>query len=119
MRLTALIFFFSLLAVSGAARAEAAKFFQELSDVPLMPGMVELEGSGMVFDKPEGRIVQAAAAGHGVSEPQIRRFYDQALPQFGWKKSDAAVFVRNNEKLQLDIPLQNGQPILQITVEPR
>jgi hypothetical protein len=110
---------FSLFFLAGFAHAEAAKFFRELSDVPLMPGMFELDGSGMVFDKPEGRIVQAAAAGQGVSEAQIRRFYDQALPQFGWEKSGEAIFMRNNEKLQLDVPVQNGQPVLQITIEPR
>jgi hypothetical protein len=102
-----------------AAAAPEARFFSGLSDVPLMPGLTEIEGGSVLFDKPEGRIVQAAARGQGVGAAAILGFYDAALPQFGWKKSGPGLYIRQDEKLELSVPQQAGQPVLHLTIEPR
>jgi hypothetical protein len=53
------VLFLALLSVTALARADA--FFQSVNDIPLMPGLNEITDQEMVFDKPEGRIAEAAA----------------------------------------------------------
>ncbi len=43
----------------AALAGEAAAFRAGVADLPLMPGLAEVPDSGMVFDKPAGRIVEA------------------------------------------------------------
>ena len=39
--------------------AHADEFVAGTEDVPLMPGLTPVQGSSLVFDKPQGRIVEA------------------------------------------------------------
>ena len=49
----------SLCFAASAARAEA--FLSAYEDLPLAPGLTEAQGSGLAFDSPSGRIVEAYA----------------------------------------------------------
>jgi hypothetical protein len=49
----------------GIPPAQAAEnaFVDGIDDLPLMPGLVGVGDQSVVFDKPDGRIVQAVATG--------------------------------------------------------
>ena len=49
-----------------------------------MPGLIPIAGSDLVFDKPEGRIVEAQAQGAS-SRAKVQAFYAASLPQLGWR----------------------------------
>ena len=86
-----------------AATVEAAEgYLAGIPDLPLMPGLQEVPDSGLVFDKPEGRIVEAYAAGE--TTPQaVAAFYDQTLPQLGWRREKPGSYLREGERLSLDV----------------
>ncbi|MCZ4280981.1 hypothetical protein O4H49_09350 [Kiloniella laminariae] len=104
-----------------AATAEefTAGFFTGSDGVPVMPGMEEMPEMGMVFDKPEGRIVEGFASGL-VNEKEIREFYGRTLPQLGWNVFEEGLFQREGEILSIEIikGVENGRSILRIILAP-
>ena len=88
--------------VSHPRAQEAAGFVSTIEDLPLMAGLIEEEG-GMVFDSARGRIVEAYATGP-VSEAAVRDFYDETLPQLGWRPLGKGAFRRENEILKVEFP---------------
>ena len=97
----------------------AQGFFSGLPDVPLMPGVVEIEERGLSFDKPEGRILVAAGVmDDSVSDSLVERYYHQALPQFGWVAVAPFQFVRGDEKLEIALQNEGEKNILEITISP-
>lgn len=75
-------------------------FSAHIQDMPLMPGLVELEDQGLSFDKPQGRIAQSAALMRAGDEDLIRRFYAETLPQLGWAHDGGDSYRRNGEILR-------------------
>ncbi|MDH5749772.1 MAG: hypothetical protein OEY85_10740, partial [Rhodospirillales bacterium] len=47
-----------------AAEAPAVPFVSGMEDLPLMPGLEEVAASSIVFDTPQGRIVETFATGN-------------------------------------------------------
>lgn len=95
-----------VLALPGGAQAEA--FLSAINDVPLAVGVVELDDGAMVFDKPEGRIVQVTALREEApSAADIRHFYGTALPNLGWsagaQQSHSLTFTRKGEILRITL----------------
>lgn len=102
-----------------AVKPHQTTFFHVLNDVPVMPGLRELPDESINFDKPEGRIVTATAVSDHLAPEKIRQFYDQALPQLGWKRGEKDSFFRDQEQLKLIIEVKQGVSIARFTVEPR
>ena len=98
---------------------EPAQFLTSIPDVPLMPGLVELSEQTVTFDKPSGRIIESALQIHGVSEEQIRQYYESVLPQFGWSQIEENAFVRGAERLQMGFENYEDEHFLRITVIPQ
>lgn len=100
-----------LAAVLLAPAQAAAQFLSAAGDVPLAEGLSELDEGGLVFDKPEGRIVQLTALrDEGFAAADIAAFYAGTLPNLGWSaQGDSAssglprglTFTRNGEILRL------------------
>ncbi len=88
--------------VSHPRAQETAGFVSTIEDLPLMPGLIEEEG-GMVFDSARGRIVETFATGW-VNEGAVRDFYDETLPQLGWRPLGTGAFQRENEILMVEFP---------------
>lgn len=99
----------------GAALAADA-FVPGIDDLPLMPGLVA-EADALVFDKPDGRIVQATALG-SLESRAVRDFYDSALPQLGWQRQSAGRYVREGEALAITIESAGGRITVQFTLSP-
>ncbi|HEX6958628.1 MAG TPA: hypothetical protein VF194_11640 [Ferrovibrio sp.] len=96
-----------LLAFAAPAAAQqardggAAAFVAGVEDLPLMPGLSQIETASTVFDAPSGRIVEAYAAGP-VTREQVLAFYAETLPQLGWTADRPARFRREGEELHLE-----------------
>lgn len=99
MRVPILIAAALLLAVHPT-RAE--QFLAGFEDVPVMPGIEIVEGSGVAFDSPAGRIVQAYASGP-VTREAVRAFYEASLPQLGWSRTGLLAFRREGESLTIEL----------------
>ncbi|MCE2509434.1 MAG: hypothetical protein J4G10_00390 [Alphaproteobacteria bacterium] len=99
---------------STAALAEMAEpsytYLHGIEDLPLMPGLAEVEEAGVVFDKPAGRIVVAFAEGD-VSRTEVLGFYANTLPQLGWTADGEAAFHREGEALRIEFEA-DGKPLL-------
>ena len=104
-----------------AAEQPGAGFFRGAEDLPLMPGMTEMEGDGVVFDQPEGRVVQVTAQAPMGSGGAVAAFYEQTLPQFGWQKEGAGnAYVRDKERLTIEYGAVTGGPLpVRFTIKPR
>ena len=85
---------------------DAGTFVSVIEDLPLMPGLIEEEG-GMIFDSPGGRVVEAFATGE-VSEGGVLAFYEETLPQLGWRSLGGGVYQREKEILKVEFPSGPG-----------
>ena len=90
--------------------AHASDYLSMLGDVPLAEGLVELPEAGVVFDKPQGRIVQMTAThNRHITQENLIAFYARSLPNLGWRARDAdqaqangiLTFARQGEILRL------------------
>jgi hypothetical protein len=95
----------------------AGEFLAGFDDLPVMPGLSAVEGAGIVFDTPAGRIIEGYAAG-GVTEDSVRRFYDKTLPQLGWKPVAKNEFRREGEHLKIDFKGADRTLTVRFTLSP-
>jgi hypothetical protein len=117
MRAPLLLFVLPLfLLVAVPLRAE--EFVAGTEDVPLMPGLKPLPNSDIVFDKPEGRIIEARAAGATTRE-KVEAFYAASLPPLGWKPAGRDIWQRDAERLRLDFAGSGGRLAVGFTLSPR
>jgi hypothetical protein len=100
------------------AAAFADAFVPGTEDVPLMPGLTPVAGSSLVFDKPEGRIVEAQASGK-VTRAAARAFYGASLPQLGWTAASGDAWRREGEVLHLDYREERGILTVGFTLSPQ
>jgi hypothetical protein len=106
-----------LIAALGAAPAWAQQFVPGTEDVPLMRELAPVKDSDLVFDKPEGRIIEASARGK-VTKSAVRSFYASTLPQLGWKASGES-WTRDTETLHLDFGGRDGDLWVTFTLLPK
>ncbi len=102
----------------ATAPARAAEFVAGTEDVPLMPGLADIAGSSMVFDKPEGRIVEAEAKG-ALVRVKVRDFYAATLPQLGWRAAGTDRWQREGEVLSIDYGGRDGDLTVDFTLSPQ
>ncbi len=107
-----------LLLLAPAGAALAGEFVAGTEDVPLMPGLAPVAGSSLAFDKPQGRIVEAQAAGK-ITRSAVQAFYAATLPQLGWKRAGADAWRREGEVLRLDFHGRDGDLTVGFTLSPR
>lgn len=108
----------------GVAAAQE-KYLDAVEDMPLMDGLYETGEGGMVFDKPNGRIVRTIAEGR-VSLVTARRFYENTLPQLGWVRhkkleliGDLLVFDRESERLEIEfVPMSGSKTQVRFSFQP-
>lgn len=106
-----------------AGASESTRFVTGLGDVPVMPGLAPAEEEPLVFDKPDGRIAQSVMAGR-VDRKAVLAFYNQTMPQLGWKRTSDTNYVREGEELRLEFvktgrPVPPGQTTVRFTLSPR
>ncbi len=93
--------------------------FFYMTDIPVMNGFKEIKEYGYVFDKPEGRIIEAVAvAGNDIVIDDVKDFYKETLGQLGWVYVEDGIYKRENEKLSLNIYKDNNLVTLKLNIEP-
>jgi hypothetical protein len=101
----------------GQTRAEEA-YFEALYDIPVMPGLEEIKGEAILFDKPDGRIASAVAASRTLKPVQVRGFYAESLIQMGWKKTAQNQYVRGEDLLTVDVQEKPPLTVVHFTLSP-
>ncbi len=105
-----------------ASTAPPLQYFSVIQDLPLMPGLRELADQAVVFDQPEGRIVESAALSRGPDQPAIKRFYETTLPALGWRamsaRGEGIAYIREDEFLQINFERRQGRDVVRIMVGP-
>ena len=99
LALVALVVVMALIATMASSDE---RFIAGLEDLPLMAGLHEAHDVTIVFDKPDGRIVEATALG-AVTVGEVQRFYLTTLPELGWVTVGNLRFVREGESLVLTL----------------
>ena len=105
-----------LLALHAAPGAEDG-FVAGITDLPLIPGLHVVNEATVVFDKPSGRLVRAIAMGDRTEEA-FWRFYEETLPQLGWRTVKRGKFVRDKEILHIDVEKNESQLIARFAIAP-
>lgn len=110
------LFFLTAAGPVGPALAESA-YLADIDDLPLAPGLIEDPNARVSFDKPAGRIVEAAAAGDTTSQ-DVRGFYNQTLPGLGWVPRGPALWQRNGESLAIRIAPDGPPVVVRFSIAP-
>jgi hypothetical protein len=93
-------------------------FVEGFADLPLMPGLEQIQDASLAFDAASGRIVVAFARGP-LSADQIRSFYAETLGQLGWSGAGEDSFQREGERLTLDFTPDGGETLVRFSLLPR
>jgi len=101
--------------VQGAA---AGTFLAGTEDIPLMPGLRSEESTLVVFDKPQGRIIEVEARGK-VTRVAVEKFYATSLPALGWVAEGTHGWSREGEGLRLAIKGRDGDVRVGFSLSPR
>lgn len=101
-----------------ASGEDDSGFVAGVEDLPLMPGLHEVEEAGTKFDSATGRIVEAYAVGQ-VEEADILAFYAESLPQLGWAMVDQTLFHRAGESLKIETSRENSEVTVHFSLSPQ
>ncbi len=100
------------------APPDVTSFVAGFEALPLMPGLQNVAGSGVVFETPTCRIVESTAA--GITTPEaIEIFYAQSLPQLGWERFSETKYRRENEILNLEIVSDADHVVVHFFLSPK
>jgi hypothetical protein len=103
---------------SRAGAEDAPGFLAGTEDVPLMPGLSNDASTLVVFDKPQGRIVEVEAKGK-VTRAAVAKFYDESLPALGWSADGASSWTREGEGLRYAFKGRDGDLRVAFSLAPR
>ena len=101
------------------ALADAPRFFENAQDIPIMEGLTEIPEASLVFDNPEGRIVESVSALGNVPLDAAHRYYQETLVSFGWTPVGQNRFTRRNEQLEILFDVLNESKIMRIYIRPQ
>lgn len=118
MRLFGLITMLGALGLLAPLAMAADTFFEALYDVPVMKGLEEIKGEAILFDKPDGRIASVMAVSKDLTPVQVTTFYSGALPQLGWEKTAENQYVRDRQRLSLEVTKKPPLTVAHFTLSP-
>ena len=107
-------------ALLGSAFANGEpEYVAGIGDLPLMEGLIEDPDAAIIYDKPEGRIVEAVAHGD-VAPDKVETFYRTTLVQLGWQAIDDYLsFTREGELLTITVEGQGDAATVSFSLAPR
>jgi hypothetical protein len=105
-----------------AAPAPDDHYANDVSDLPVFEGFAMKDDMNTVFDSPEGRIIDVVMEGDPARKTDAMTFYENTLPQLGWKKvsgkGEGMVFERGEEELTLSPETENHALLLKFSIRP-
>ena len=111
---------FAALLMPILACAEEPGYVGGFEALPLTAGLVEITGAGVIFDTPDGRIVERYASGT-VAAATVADFYAMTLPALGWHQLAPLVFARDDEVLSVTVypPDTDNRLTVRFSLAPR
>lgn len=88
-------------------------YVQVLSDIPLAPGLSLEEESQVIFDVPEGQIVEVATFG-AADLVETQTFYKESLEALGWQAVPGKEWSYKRDEEFLEIFFDDGENDLQV-----
>lgn len=82
--------------------APQSRFSPTIQDLPLMPGLEVEAGQDVLFIFGSSRIAQTTLVGR-VDVDEVYYFYQETLPQLGWKFITLREYERDSERLLLEV----------------
>lgn len=101
-----LLHFFFFIILIHPSFLESNKFIDGVEDLPLHEKMEFVENSLILFDTNEGRIVQLDTKGK-VEKKVVKDFYNQLLPNLGWRLVKENKFSRQDEIIEIEFSEKN------------
>ena len=100
--------------------SEKTRFAKAIEDLPLMAGLELDDSNDVVFIFGSNRIAQTTAKGW-VDIDAVYYYYQDTLPELGWKQISTRLYERNGEMLHLNASSANADGMTYVTfeVEPR
>lgn len=97
-----------------------AAFIEGLEDVPLAPGLTQVQQDNISFGNEESRLIEVYLTSAKIGFAKVERFYKETLPQMGWiyqgKRDNTLTFYREGE--MIDIVRESVKPLsVRITVK--
>ena len=97
-----------------------AAFIEGLEDVPLAPGLTQVQQDNISFGNEESRLIEVYLTSTKIGFAKVERFYKETLPQLGWiyqgKRDNTLTFYREGE--MIDIVRESVKPLsVRITVK--
>lgn len=107
----------SVITISGAKADFEQRFFNGFDALPIMQGLEALSVYDMIFDHPDGRIIEAGAEGN-LDIDSIKEFYEETLPQLGWEEIEQNKYQREGEILEIEFIRSNPPVIIRFRLYP-
>lgn len=101
---------------SAIIRSSSQKFVKGTDGIPLYPFFKEIKEKTVVFDSPDGKIINVKYHATGVNINKVINFYNDTLPQLGWKNDDGDSYFRDNEDLKFNISQQGRKQFLSFKI---
>jgi hypothetical protein len=79
------------------------QFFPNMSDIPLMDGLIIQSTEDMNFDTPAGQITNIEAYSKEFSSCRVLSYYQNVLPQMGWQMVQKNKFIRDKDTLIITV----------------
>ncbi len=99
------------------ATVASDRFVAGIADLPLMPGLYLVDEETIIFEKPTGRLISTIARGDRTRKA-FWQFYEDTLPQLGWRSIERGSFVRDGESLNISVEENALQIIARFIVTP-
>ncbi len=100
------------------------EYLESIEDFPLPEGFT-INDDMVIFDTPDGKVVEGSADGYA-DEDTVVSFYDNTLPQLGWKKDTYFYkegtdlqFEREGEKLHLNLKRNENDLTIKFSLSPK
>ena len=102
------------------SKSANAAFVEGLEDVPLPNDLTQIENASLSFGNEEIRLIENYLTSSSLNFVQVCRFYEETLPQIGWKKTKKGdgkiVFERDGEILEIGKESENPL-VVRLTVK--
>jgi len=94
------------------------RYSEALYDIPIMPGLEEVQDQALLFDKPDGKIASVMALSKTLTPAQTGQFYKDVLPPLGWREQTTQSYTRAGEKLEIRIEENPPYTVLYLGLSP-
>ena len=104
--------------VLGLKLNSEIKFITGIEDLPIFDSLEIDEDNLIIFDKIDSRLVTVNLSGT-VNLSEVRDYYENILPNLGWKMLNKEKYVRDSEILNLEYKTKNKKVYLTVKIKPK